>query len=230
MKKWIMVLIASLSIASTSQAQTFLEKLQKFAGQPDDAGIIKNGYYSISGDGELTSTDGLKQRGTIILNISNNINSLKGVGFIPEGEMKEKYVRIKNIQNFVVNGRTFEAVKTKVSSDKIGNEVILMEKLHDANDAKFKMYVMRLLSVDNMSTTVSRSYFAILPDFPMAYGLEDLKFMPFAKKMASYVEDCPELSQKIKEKVEDYKYNMFKGAANIDVFFKIMAEYNACGK
>jgi hypothetical protein len=58
----------------------------------------------------------------------------------------------------------------------------------------------------------------------------DLTFTPFAKKMSEYLKDCPELAKKIEDKEKGYKYNMFNGAANNEVFFKIMEEYNACGK
>ena len=57
-----------------------------------------------------------------------------------------------------------------------------------------------------------------------------MTFSPFASKMSDYLKDCPELAQKIKDKDKGYKYNMFKGAENDEVFFRVMQEYNSCGK
>lgn len=70
-----------------------------------------------------------------------------------------------------------------------------------------------------------------IPGENKLFPVGDTYFMPFHKKMAAIVKDCPELAKKIEDKEKDYKVNKILGIPqNFDkVVMKVVDEYNACG-
>lgn len=229
----VFVLVA-VTLSSSFAQESFLDKLQKFAGEADTIGQLRGSRYLVIGEGMVAFQDGSQQKGNIEFEITVRSSDMSYIMFTPENEMQAKAIGENKIEYFKVNGHTFYPVKLKMDDLAIGNKRIFAEMLHtDANDP-FKMYLLRMVAVkspefrQNGAFELSRSFYVQLPEFKVAHGLEDITFTPFAKKMSNYLKDCPELAEKIKNKEEGYKYNMFKGAANNAVFYRIMDEYNAC--
>jgi hypothetical protein len=236
MKKLILGLCIALTVPTMSNAQGFLDKMKKFAGTSDSLGTWKNSdSYMIEGSGSITLTDGTKQDGTVQLNVTDMKKTLTYIMFTPASEMKPKKLTDDDIQYFTVKGKDFYPVRMKEDDITIGNKTIFMEMINASTTDKFKMYRLRKLEKVEMANAtrpydVKRGYYVMLPDFKNAHEIVDMTFSPFAKKMSEYLKDCPVLAKKIEDKEKGYKYNMFNGAANDEVFIRVMQEYNACGK
>ena len=76
----------------------------------------------------------------------------------------------------------------------------------------------------------TKSIYVEIPGENRLVFIGDTYFMPFHKKMAEIVKDCPELAKKIEDKEKDYKVNKVFGIPqNFDkVVLKVVDEYNAC--
>lgn len=226
-----------LGAVHTVQAQgKFMDKLNKFAGKEDDLGRYEGANYIIDGNGSVTFEDGTTQEGTVKFIVSTNMTDLKFVWFTPANEMEPKQLGSKDVKFFTVKNKTFYPIRMKEDDISIGNTRIFMERLNNSDDDKFKMFFLRKLEVTpkdfaaSKPYTLSTGYYVMLPEFKNAHEIIDITFTPFAKKMSEYLKDCPEVSEKIKDKKDGYKYNVFKGAENNEVFLRIMDEYNKCGK
>lgn len=240
MKKLLCAASVALALLSapSANAQGFLDKIKKFAGEGDTLGVQKDIIrYVVAGPGQVALPDGALMTGTVSLVVSNTDDSMKYVTFIPENEMKPMRMWSDDVKYVVVRGRTFLPVRMKGDDLSIGHKTLFMEMLNGSLDDKFKMYRYRKLERNEMSSgakdkpyLLHRAFYVMLPDFKNAHEIVDLTFSPFAAKMSEYLKDCPELAKKIEDKEKGYKYNMFKGAENDEVFFRVMQEYNACGK
>lgn len=237
MKRLSLFLVLIIGGFGLSHAQNnFLDKLQKFAETADTIGYLRDSFYVVEGSGMLALNDGTETPGIIELHITKKPAKMNYIMFTPEGQMRSKRIKEKKVNYFVVNGHVFYPMKLKRDDIGIGHTRIFVEMLNENSDDPFKMYLLRLVSEkpagfrQEGNYELSRSYYAFLPGFKIARGLEDLTFTPFARKMSNYLKDCSELSKKIKNKEKGYKYSMFKGAENIDVFFRIMEEYNHCDR
>jgi hypothetical protein len=230
--------LISLFMVSGTHAQGFLDKLKKFAGNEDTLGVQQDIIrYVIEGPGTVTLPGGALMSGTVSLVVSNNEDSMKYVTFIPENEMKPMRMWSDDVAYVTVKGRSFLPVRMKEDDLSIGHKTIFMEMLNNSRDDKFKMYRFRKLERNEMSSgakdkpyLLHRAFYVMLPDFKNAHEIVDMTFSPFASKMSGYLKDCPELAKKIEDKEKGYRYNMFKGAENDEVFFRVMQEYNSCGK
>jgi hypothetical protein len=220
------------ALPALAQNGSLLDKLQKFAGPADS--LIQNdpqGNYFIEENGTVYFTDGTEAHGVIRFNLNENTCIL----FHPEDKMRPERICSKKIDHFSVRGKIFYAVTYKASSMAIGREKIFMEMLNHGPQDRFRLFYLRKQEVNTDRSfsqdpfKVNSAFFVMLPEWDKAHDIEDLRFMPFAKKMSGYLQDCPELSEKIKNKEEGYKVNMLSGAANYDVYFRVMQEYNACG-
>lgn len=236
MKKLVFSICLAIAIPQVAGAQGLLNKLSKFAGKADSLGEWKgSASYMIQGPGSVTLLDGTNEEGTIQFEITESKKTLTYVMFTPATEMKPRKIMNDDIQFFSVKGKNFYPIRTKEEDIAIGNKTIFMEMLNNSVEDKFKMFQFRRLEKSQMPSAdkpydLNRGYYVMLPEFKNAHEIVDLTFTPFAKKMSEYLKDCPELAEKIKAKEKGYKYNMFNGAANNEIFFRIMDEYNACGK
>jgi hypothetical protein len=236
MKKLVLSVCIAVAIPTLVNAQGFLDKMKKFAGTSDTLGVWKNSEnYMIEGAGSITLLDGTKQDGTVQFDITEMNKTLSCIYFTPASEMKPKKMTDDDIQYFTVKGKDFYPVRMKEDDINVGHKTIFMEMLNASANDKFKMYSLRKLEKSVMPNStkpydLKTGFYVMLPEFKNAHEIVDLTFTPFAKKMSEYLKDCPELAKKIEDKEKGYKYNMFNGAANNEVFFKIMEEYNACGK
>ncbi len=236
MKKIIIAIALLAACPAMSQAQGFFDKMKKFAGTSDTVGVWKGSVYTIQGDGSINFPDGSMQEGTIQFSITADSRDLRIVYFTPAAEMKPKRIESDDIQYFTVKGIRFYPVRTKEDDMNIGNKTIFMEMVNALPDDKFKMYRLRKLEKNPMQGSdqkpydLKRGYYVMLPEFKNAHEIIDLAFTPFAKKMSEYLKDCPDLAKKITDKESGYKYNMFNGAANDEIFLRVMTEYNNCQK
>jgi len=227
-------------IPMVMNAQGLFKKLDKMnreaEAKEDKAGVFSGSDYVIAGDGKIVLPDGTEEAGTVKFIVMMRLDSMKYFWFTPASEMKPKKMRNKDVKCFVVNNRAFYPVRTKDDDLNIGNDLIFMEMLNNSEQDKFKMYLFRKVEAvpKQFSQTkpyeLKTDYYVVLPDFKNAHNMEDLTFTPFAKKMSDYLKDCPELSDKIKNKEDGYKYNMMNLNGNDEVFLRIMKEYNSCGK
>lgn len=220
-----------------TQAQgKFLDKISKFAGKEDDLGKFDGDRYIIDGNGSVTLEDGSTQEGTVKFVVTKDLGDMKYFWFTPASEMKPKMMRSGDVKYFTVKEKTFYPIRTKEDDLAIGNSRIFMERLNGSDDDKFKMFFYRKVEANskefaaNKPYLLNTGYYVMLPEFKNAHEITDMTFTPFAKKMSEYLKDCPEVADKIKDKKDGYKYNMFKGAENNEVFLRIMDEYNKCGK
>ncbi len=234
MKKIAIVMLSLLAAPAMAQAQGFLDKVKKFAGTSDTLGYWKSATYVIEGPGSITLEDGSKQDGTVQFMVTGDNDDLRRIWFTPASEMKPKKLQSGEIKYFTVKGTDFYAIRMKEDDMAIGNARIFMEQINQSPEDKFRMYRLRKVEKaegpSDKPWQLKRGYFVMLPDFKNAHEIIDMTFTPFAKKMSEYLKDCPELSKKIADKEEGYKYNMFRGAGNDEVFIRVMQEYNACGK
>ena len=234
MRKFVIAAAILLTVPTLTNAQGFLDKMKKFAGTSDSLGFWQGSTYLIDGNGSITLPDGTKQEGTIKFEITGDNNDMGRVFFTPASEMKPKRMTDDNIKFFTVKGKDFYPVRTKEDDTHIGHSTMFMEMINNSPDDKFKMYRLRKVeagsAASNKPYDLHRGYYILLPDFKNAHEIIDLTFTPFAKRMSEYLKDCPELAKKIEDKEKGYKYNMFNGAANDEVFIRVMQEYNACGK
>jgi len=240
MKGFLSALIICLLIIPIqhSAAQGFLDKMKKFAGSSDSLGVWKKGWsYVIDGPGTITLADGSKQDGTIVFNITGENEDLQYIYFTPASAMKPVQMWSDDFASFTVKGKTFVPVRMKEDDMTVGHKTIFMEMLNGSMTDKFKMYRFRKLEKKDaqFATTdrpaeLKRGYYVMLPDFKNAHEIVDVTFTPFASKMSDYLKDCPALAEKISNKEKGYKYNMFKGAENEEIFIRVMEEYNSCGK
>lgn len=239
MKKFVLSFGLALAMPVMVNAQGFmkkLEKLEKFAGSADSLGVWKDATsYMIEGPGSVIMKDGTKEEGTVQLNVTEYKTTLTYIYFTPASQMKPIKMTDDEILSFTVKGKDFYPIRMKEDDASIGNRTIFMEMLNGSPNDKFRMYRLRKLEKETMQNasrpySLNRGFYVMLPEFKNAHEIVDLTFTPFAKKMSNYLKDCPELAKKIEDKEKGYKYNMFNGAANDEVFFRIMEEYNACEK
>ncbi|RQO29970.1 hypothetical protein DBR32_13735 [Taibaiella sp. KBW10] len=237
MKKILFGAIIFLLPLSQVKAQgKFLDKMNKFAGKADDLGRLEKDTYVIDGSGSVTLEDGTTQEGTIKYVVTTDLSDMKFIMFTAANEMKPKKLKSGDVKSFIVKNKVFYPIRTKEDDLSIGNSRVFMEMLNESENDKFKMYFFRKLEKNakefsaGQAYTVATGYYVMLPEFKNAHEIVDVTFTPFAKKMSEYLKDCPEVSEKIKDKKDGYKYNMFNGAENNEVFLRIMKEYNSCGK
>lgn len=209
----------------------FLDKLEAFAGKGDTLGVMLNDTYIIDGPGNIINLDGSVQNGTIKYVMTTNSKDMTFVQFIPEGEMKPKIIKSNKLNGFMVKGRTFVPVRAKLDDLSIGNLSPFMEMLNEHMQDKYQMYMFRKITpntsgIGNTKFDLSRYFFVYLPAFKNAHSIEDIKFTPFAKRMSGYIADFPELAKKVADKAEGYKVSLLNGAANAEVYYRIMEEYN----
>ena len=216
-------------------AQGFLDKVKSFAGEADQLGKMEGSRYTIDGNGSITLPDGTVEEGTIQFYVTADNSDMKFFYFTPANEMKPKKVKSGEVEHFTVKGKDFYPIRLKEDDISIGNSRIFMEMLNAAPSDKFRMFQLRKLerntsNIGNNPYDLKRGFYVMLPDFKNAHEIVDFTFTPFAKKMSEYLKDCPDLSKKIADKEKGYKVNMFNGAANDEIYLRIMNEYNSCGK
>lgn len=219
-------------------AQGFLDKMKKFAGNADTLGRMQGPIeYVIDGEGSITLPDSTVQRGTIKFIVTPDKADMTYFYFTSANEMKPLKMYSDEVLFFTVKGVDFYPVRTKEDdlTVTIIKRVIFMQMLNKSASDKFKMYLFRKLErndshIGDNAYDLHTGYYVKLPDFKNAHEIVDVTFSPFASKMSEYLKDCPELSEKIADKKKGYKVNMFKGAENNEVFLRVMNEYNDCGK
>lgn len=227
----LMALVLPFGLMAQSKGK-FLDKLESFIGKADTLGVMQdNNKYVIDGLGSITDLDGTEHKGTVKYVVTLKSSDMMFVQFIPEGEMTPKIVKSNKLTSFVVKGRTFVPVRAKLDDLSIGNLSPFMEMLNSNMDDKFKMFMYRKLEpntsgIGTNSVDLANFFFVSLPEFKNAHSLDDIKFMPFAKRMSGYLADYPELAKRIADKEEGYKVSMLNGAANAAIYYRIMGEYN----
>lgn len=229
----LMAALVLMMLPFLSNAQGLLDKMKEFAGEDDTLGRLEGRNYIIDGPGSVTFADGVVQEGIIQYFVTTNNYEMRYFYFTPANEMDSFKVTYKEVDHFTVKGKDFYPVRTKEDDISVGNAKIFMEMLNGSPTDKFKMYLLRKLEANTSGIgdrpyDVATGYYVILPEFKNAHEIIDIKFTPFAKKMSEYLKDCPELAEKIADKDKDYKVNMFKGAANNEIFLRVMNEYNNC--
>lgn len=209
--------------------------MKKFAGNADSIGRIEGASYVVDGSGSITLEDGTTQEGTVKFTVTTDNDDMKWIWFTPAAEMKPKKIKSGELQYFTVKNRRFYPIRMKEDDMAIGNSRIFMEAMHNSDADKFKMFHLRKMErntsgIGENAYELKRGWYVLLPDFKNAHEIVDFTFTPFAKKMSEHLKDCPELAKKIADKEKGYKVNMLSGAANDEVYFRIMTEYNNCGK
>src|ERR1044072_5291588 len=107
------LLLLALVAGIRTNAQTWLEKLQKFAGSPDEMIQKDNkGNFFVEGTGTVYMDDGTTKDGTIRFALPNETCIQSGEGSSP----KSKEICSKKINHFTIGTKQFWAVEFKESS------------------------------------------------------------------------------------------------------------------
>jgi len=179
---------------------------------------------SYSGEGTIFLEDGSKVTGEIVHNRTNN-----GVIWLyTEGKKRPKKYKVKNITGFTIGDTIyFEKIKTTAGTKlaRCINDKNSKIKLYDAT------YQSPMIKGGNAKSGYLHptyiDYMVIFPGMKRATSIKDLTMSK--KRVAKYVNDCPELSNKILNKEKGYKIGkLIPVSTLLKSYINIANEYENC--
>ncbi|NRF40090.1 hypothetical protein [Pedobacter foliorum] len=183
----------------------------------------------------LVLANGSKLNGKISVRTFDNYSSVSRIQFSEGASNIYKDYFVKDIKSVYINGSTY-CVKIIIGSNFWGGSAVRFVKRLTQPGGRMDLYqneVVNKNSQSGKSETVTEYYLQLPGDNRNEiYNLESKKFTPdFNIKMSSYVQDCPVLAVKIKEKDRDYFYPFIVNNGELRrkaVLLQIINDYNNC--
>lgn len=202
MKKYILNLLVLVILTSTAIAQT--------------------DFITYRGPGKVVTHKGETFIGEVIYSLS----SPGRVKVILE-DKTDKVLNYDETKEFTVDDRQYHAIKVKI----LGNPNTFAQLINPESSSLIKVYrnEQQPTIVVGGNFAVTTSYYIGLPNQDKAFETGDLAMMPFNKKMAEVVKDCPALAKKIMDKEDGYKIGMMSvDLLRVPVYLRIAKEFDAC--
>ena len=167
------------------------------------------------GQGQITLKDG-----TVLQDSMQYYLTSPDKIYMIEKETDERTeFRAADIKDFTLNHRQYFPISTRTGK--------IFAMLLTEVKGKFKVYVCEIQSAIS-GAALQKEYFVLAQGDNVAYKLTGPKYTP-SKKLADLVSDCPELSQKIKNKEDNYTYpKKATDADRIEVLLKVAKDYQKC--
>lgn len=151
------------------------------------------------------------------------------VSVTPEGG-EEQTFKTKEVSNFFIGGLHFIKVETEGVGVKDPDFGLLLSD----EGAAIKVYEVTFQRNLGSSTggetlwPTNRGYYVYLPKREKLKAVGDVAYMP-SKKIAKWIEGCPELEKKLNDKAKGYNYGLISNdAMKRDVFLNISKDYQNC--
>ena len=153
------------------------------------------------------------------------------IGFIPEGEKKEKHISLNDIIGYSIGSDYYALKRLDLYLD--NKYYLLFVKRLTNEKSKLQLYELYESGKGNSNGEMKYSYYLSLPSYGVqqAMNTKSIGLLPmFDQKMSQFVADCPALATKIRSKQNGYFIPMgsFKTNKHPEVLLKIINEYNNC--
>jgi hypothetical protein len=182
-------------------------------------------------DGDVFMKDGSVKHGKITILFEDDVAIRNRVfTFLSAGDSVETTVNIDLISAYVVSGNTYMPKNIDLYLRGV-THLLFVKRLNDAK-SKMQLFELPQSSKSNERGKEMSFFYFSLPGFS-AFEVVDLnssKLIPnFDANMSELVSDCPELADKISQKLPGYFYSyMSFEAKKVAVIQKIAKEYNDC--
>ncbi len=196
--------------------------LSLFAQQQEEQDLRVE--ISYNGKGTLYLKNGQVING----NISHSRIYPNKVWITPEGEKKAQKYKAKDVIKFKIGDTLiFETIKSPSAT-------LFARCLTDEN-SKIKVYDLtvqsQFITGGSYETgylhSTSEDYFVLFPTMEKPISIKDIRMT--RKKVAKYVSDCPELSQKILNKQKGYNImSILPAEILLERYLRIAEDYNNC--
>lgn len=184
--------------------------------------LSQTDFVTYVGPGNLITNTGETFNGKVVYSLSS-----PGKVRVIFDDKTDKTFNYNETKEFTVNDRHYYAIKVKI----VGNPNTFAQLLNPESSSLIKVYrnEQQPTIVVDRNFTITTSYYIGLPNQDKAIETGDLKMMPFNKKMAEVVKDCPALAKKIMDKEDGYKMGMMSvDLLRIPVYLRIAKEFDAC--
>jgi hypothetical protein len=179
-----------------------------------------------SGQGKITLENGLELEGKL----THSRVTQRRV-YIKKSDNTSETYKTKEVKSFSIGDIFFEKMITPGLGFKDPDFAIVL-----SNPAsKIRVYEVCRQEDIGMGTEgeikwpTHWEYYVLFPVDQKLKGLSDVSFMPFAKKVSKLVEDCPQVSSKIRAKEKGYAITLISTDDDkLNVFKNIANEYAMC--
>ena len=197
-------------------------------------GCKTTSYYNTSNDMLETRCilhmqNGTKQEGKISILFETGHEASDFIEFT-KNNVKEK-ILLDSINSYELNNNFY--YPKIVDIDLNGNEKILFLKALTKESSRIQFY--ELYQKKKQASDANDLYYYFIAftsrDLIRPLNIAGKKFIPnFNDKMSVFVQDCPQLSDKIKHKYKGYFLPLLSlgNEKKVDVFLRIINEYNSC--
>lgn len=174
-------------------------------------------------------------QGKVSIRSFDNYSTVNSVRFAAGSTNEYKEFFVTDIKSLYINGGTYCVKKLTGSNFWSGQALRFVLQLTQPG-GKMDLYQHETI-IKNTTTGKDEKQTAFYVQLPGAtnnqvYNIESAMFTPnFDDKMSSYVNDCPELADKIKRKEKDYFYAFVVNNAELKhktVLLQIINDYNHC--
>ena len=174
-----------------------------------------------------------KDAGVAILNNGDSVKgtvsyelSYPGSIMVYFADGSKKKFDYNDLKEFYLGDKHYITIKIKVLGNP--NTFALILNSEKSKIRLFKYEQQPIILTDDRSD-VTTEYYVWVNGEEYSYGVADMKFMPFHKKMSKFVESCPQLSQKILNKEDGYKIGLISTPdMKLEVFKKVAQEFDEC--
>jgi hypothetical protein len=176
------------------------------------------------GPGKVVLEDGSEKNGEVY---HSRVNQRRVVF---KGTGDEEVFKVKDVKEFFINDLHFVKLQTPAVGVNDPDFAILKTR----PDAKIKLYEVCWQhnvgeGSENPHFPTYRDYYAQFPSQEKIKAIDDVTFMPFAKKVSKMVESCPALSKKIADKEDGYSLGLVASEdMRLAVFTRIAEEFEQC--
>jgi hypothetical protein len=183
----------------------------------------------------LDLRNGQRRAGILTVTFEDDFNKqldeVLKIRFVPEGETVEEKIDIKDVVGYSYRNNYYAVENLYLFNDQRFHS--LFAKKLTGDSSKIQLYELYQSGRGNVTGEEVYSYYISIGKSGETIFTRGEQLMPnFEVKMSSFVEDCPELAQKIRNKQSGYflpfvSFNAFKPR---EVLTRIINEYNHCGQ
>jgi hypothetical protein len=196
-------------------------------------------YFSTANDvcktqATVVIADGTETTGQLTVLFENNIDAKKTIDLFYKETGKTEKINAETIRYYKIKNNYYVPKKIDLHLD--GHYHLLFVKLLSAENSKIRLYQLTQKFKSTPTGENWQLYYISLPSFSKfeVWSTYSQNLSPhFELKMSQAVADCPALAKKIESKTKGYYIPdlppmLFADAKRIEVYQRIIAEYDSC--